>query len=177
METSAADKWLTVGRIGAVHGIKGMVRVQSETEPPEKIFEYLPWQLRQGKREVGAKVVDWQASGKRLIARLEGISSPEAAQAWVGAFIQVPQAQLPALPADEFYWHQLEGMQVFAMDGRLFGRVHHLIETGANDVLVVQSCEGSLDQRERLIPWTPGVHVQEVNLQDRRIKVDWDPEF
>jgi 16S rRNA processing protein RimM len=51
--------------------------------------------------------------------------------------------------------------------------VDHLIETGANDVLVVKACEGSIDMRERLIPYLPGNTVIRVNLDEAVIEVDW----
>ena len=59
----------------------------------------------------------------------------------------------------------------------LLGCVDHLMETGANDVLVVHACEGSLDQRERLIPWIPQQVILAVDRAQRELLVDWDPEF
>jgi 16S rRNA processing protein RimM len=97
------------------------------------------------------------------------------------ADIAVPRAALPELGAGEYYWNQLEGLLVWArlVSGgtELLGRVDHLMETGANDVLVVRACEGSRDQRERLIPWIPGDVILDVDLAGRELLVDWDPEF
>jgi 16S rRNA processing protein RimM len=59
----------------------------------------------------------------------------------------------------------------------LLGRLDHLMETGANDVLVVRACDGSLDQRERLIPWIPDEVILAVDRARRELLVDWDPEF
>ena len=61
-------------------------------------------------------------------------------------------------------------------DQQLFGIVDHLIETGANDVLVVKPCAGSLDDRERLLPYTQHC-VQSVDLSANEIRVDWDADF
>ena len=68
------------------------------------------------------------------------------------------------------------GLKVIASE-QLLGAVDHMIETGANDVMVVRRCEGSLDDRERLIPYLPGDFVQDIDLQSGTITVDWDPEF
>ncbi|UWN51421.1 Ribosome maturation factor RimM [Alcanivorax sp. ALC70] len=62
-------------------------------------------------------------------------------------------------------------------DGRDLGRVHGLMETGANDVLVVRGDADSLDRQERLLPWTPGEVVRAVDLEAGELRVDWDPEF
>jgi len=75
------------------------------------------------------------------------------------------------LQQGEYYWHQLTGLKVVTIDGVELGSVHHLLETGANDVLVVRG------DRERLIPFTVGNAVTEVNLSTETITVDWDPEF
>ena len=84
------------------------------------------------------------------------------------------------MPEGEFYWHQLEGLEVFTVDGECLGKVHHLLETGSNDVLVVHATASSIDQRERLIPYLPDLPdqvVKGVDLENSRIVVDWDPEF
>ena len=77
----------------------------------------------------------------------------------------------PPTEAGEHYWIDLIGLRVVTTEGCELGAVSHLMETGANDVLVVQG------DRERLIPYLPGQVVMEVRTQDRCIVVDWDPEF
>jgi 16S rRNA processing protein RimM len=74
----------------------------------------------------------------------------------------------------------LEGLKVFAArepQALLLGEVSHLLETGANDVLVVQPCEGSIDDRERMLPWVDGKVILGVDLSVGEIRVDWDPSF
>ena len=86
------------------------------------------------------------------------------------------RSELPALGQGEYYWHQLQGLRVESR-GSCLGQVDHLLETGANDVLVVKPCEGSIDSRERLVPWVQGQYVIAVDLEAGVIEVDWDPEF
>jgi 16S rRNA processing protein RimM len=88
---------------------------------------------------------------------------------------------LPELEADEFYWHQLEGLKVYSSYSTedapvLLGEVSHLLETGANDVLVVKACKGSIDNKERLLPYRPEV-IENIDLAAGRIDSLWDPEF
>ena len=66
---------------------------------------------------------------------------------------------------------------MITVEGQLLGRIDHLLETGANDVIVVKPCEGSLDQRERLLPYLPDLYVKSIDLQAGVMQVDWDPEF
>lgn len=165
------DKMLVLGRISGVFGVKGWIKVYSHTEPREKITDYSPWlvKLKQGWREF--EVLEGQRHGKTVIARLRGIDDRDEAQQLSGADIAVHQAQLEELPENEYYWHQLEGLQVVNTEGVELGRISHLLETGANDVMVVQG------EKERLIPYTPGVAVIQVDLEARRVTVDWDPDF
>lgn len=119
---------------------------------------------------------DGQQHGKGLVAHIVGIDDRNDAELLKGCEIAVAREQLPALEAGEYYWHQLEGMRVESR-GCCLGRVDHLLETGANDVLVVKPCEGSVDARERLVPWVQGQYVLSVDLDRGVIEVDWDPEF
>ncbi|HAF90280.1 MAG TPA: 16S rRNA processing protein RimM, partial [Pseudomonas sp.] len=80
------------------------------------------------------------------------------------------------LEEGEYYWHQLQGLKVIDALGQLLGVVDHLLETGANDVLVVKPCVGSLDDRERLLPYTDQC-VQQIDLVAGEMRVDWDADF
>ena len=167
---------MIVGRIGGVYGVKGWVRIHSFTEPAENLLAYKNWTiLRQGKWETIC-IDEGRRHGKGLVAHLKGVDDRDRAEALKGSEIAVPMAELPELVEDEYYWHQLQGLSVTCA-GELLGQVDHLIETGANDVMVVKPCEGSRDQRERLIPWLRGSVVKDIDLPTGNIQVDWDPEF
>jgi len=84
----------------------------------------------------------------------------------------VPRSELPALAAGEYYWADLVGLRVETTDGQFLGQVDHLLETGANDVLVVQG-----EDRERLIPFVMEQVIKQIDLNTGRIQVDWDPTF
>ena len=77
----------------------------------------------------------------------------------------------------EFYWHQLEGLKVINQHDQLFGRVSHLLETGANDVLVIKADSESIDDRERLIPYLMDSVIREIDLENETIQVDWEAEY
>ena len=85
----------------------------------------------------------------------------------------VPDGRGRVVPVPE----PLEGLQVVNQEGQLLGKVDHLLETGSNDVMVVKPCAGSVDQRERLLPYLPGQFVIKVDLETQVMQVDWDAEF
>jgi 16S rRNA processing protein RimM len=159
---------IVVGRLGASYGVRGWLRVQSYTEEPEAIFAYLPWTL--GRAKMNVEPVEWRRAGTQFVVKFTGVDSPEAARSWTGLDISVSAAQLPVLATGEYYWSQLLGMRVMNTSGVDLGSVHSLIETGANDVMVV------VGECERLIPYLDSV-VHTVNMPDRTIVVDWDAEY
>lgn len=166
-----------IGRITSVFGVKGWLKVFSYTDPKEGILDYPHWILDLDGKRIPAKLEEGRRQGQGIVVRLKGIDDRDLARTYCGAEVRVSTAELPALPEGEYYWFQLEGLEVVTVDGQCFGKVHHLMETGANDVLVVQATAGSIDQRERLIPYLPDQVVQGVDLAAKRMIVDWDPEF
>ena len=172
-----ADGLLIVGKVVGLSGVQGWIKLESYTEPRMRIFAYQPWLLSKGELSKGAdgreiSGAHGREQGKGMIATLPGISDRDAAAALVGSEIRVPRSVLPKAKHGEYYWTDLEGMEVVAVDGTTLGRVSHLFATGANDVLVARDGE-----RERLIPFVLDQFVHSVDLDKRRITVDWDPNF
>lgn len=166
-----------MGRITAVFGIKGWVKVYSYTDPLEGILNYRNWTVVLDGKRIPVKLEEGRRHGPGIVVKLQGVDDRNAAMTYGGADIVVPTEDLPQLPEGEFYWHQLEGLKVETAEGEDLGRVNHMIETGSNDVLVVHSTETSIDQRERLIPYLPDQVVRSVKLSEGLIVVDWDVEF
>lgn len=169
--TEANQPFVELGKISGVFGVKGWVKVYSFTDPREAIVEYSPWMVHYLGQWQAMEVLAGQRQGKMVVAQLAGIDDRDQAELLTGCLIAVPQAKLGGLQQGQYYWRQLEGLQVLTTTGVDLGKVDHLMETGANDVLVVRG------DRERLIPYTPGHAVQKVDLDAGVIHVDWDPEF
>jgi len=166
------EKLVTLGYVSGLYGVRGWVKIFSDTDPREGILSYTPWYLDRGKGWETWQIEQGRRQGKNVVAKLVGCDDREAAAELMKATIAVRRDQLHAdLEAGEYYWTDLEGLEVVTTEGTALGRVDHLIETGANDVLVVKG------DRERLIPFIPDQVVREVDLEDRRIVVDWDPDF
>jgi 16S rRNA processing protein RimM len=178
--SSGKSNLVNVGRLTAVYGIKGWLKVHSYTEPAENLFEYHPWQLktRHGVKQV--EINEFRPHGDAFVVHIVGIDDRDEAAIYTAVDIAVDRDLLPELDEGEYYWNQLEGLVVVTQyDGveKRLGKVSKLFETGANDVLVVTPDEQSIDQRERLIPYVPEQFVLSVNLDLGEIRVDWDPEF
>ncbi|SFT78684.1 ribosome maturation factor RimM [Halomonas saccharevitans] len=177
-QAQPADDHVVLGKLTSPYGVKGWLKVYSYTSPMDGILDYEAWVLRQGSRLTRARLLQGRRQGKGLVAQLEGVDSREAAEALAGAEILLPKAELPELDADDFYWYQLEGLAVVTRDGLALGRIDHLFETGANDVMVVKGeADERIESRERLLPFLPGDVVLEVDLEGGVMTVDWDPEF
>jgi 16S rRNA processing protein RimM len=120
-------------------------------------------------------VLEAKVHGAEVVARLEGVDDRDAAALMKGMLVAVPREELPKAKKDEYYWTDLIGLSVVNTEGIQFGAVKELLETGANDVLVVKGEEGEAKQ-ERLIPFIRQV-ILDVDLKGRTIKVDWGADY
>ncbi|WP_308387514.1 ribosome maturation factor RimM [Acidithiobacillus sp. AMEEHan] len=161
-------EWVPLGRISGLYGVRGAVKVFSYTEERDGILDHPRWYLGAAHRPVDVLSGGVQAGA--VIALLQGVGDREAARALIGQEITVPAEALPPLPEGEYYWRELIGMQVINRAGQRLGQVQGLLETGANDVLVVQSEPSG----EILIPWTADVQV---DAAQRRMVVDWEKDW
>ncbi len=173
---TAPTEPLAIGRLTTVFGIKGWLKVMSHTRPKENIFAYADWWLKTPQGWQKLKIDQQQARGKDLLIHIEGVDDRDQARQFCRQDIYIEKAALPELPTDEYYWHQLQGLEVTNRQGQRLGRVSHLLETGANDVLVVKGGDGSMDRRERLIPYIDQV-VLAIDPVAGEIRVDWDSSF
>ena len=160
-----------MGRILAPYGVKGWVKVVTFTEAPENLLAYSPWHLLLNGCWQVAEVLDGREHGKGLVVHLAGCEDRDSAAGFGGTDIGVYRSQLPAPAADEYYWSDLVGLQVFTLQDTLLGVVDHLIETGANDVLVIRG------EREHLVPFVREQVIKSIDLETGVIRVDWDPDF
>ncbi len=167
-----SEKFVLLGKIVGVFGLRGELKLESYAEPRVQIFRYQPWLLRSASGDKSMDQCRGRTQGKGLVAELPGVLDRDAAAALVGAEIWVARSAMPQAKPGEYYWSDLEGVEVVTGDGVSLGRVSHLIATGANDVLVVKDAK-----RERLIPFLLGQFVTRVDLDADRIEVDWDPDF
>ena len=171
-ESNAPRKVILLGRFHGGFGIKGEVKLESFTDPPERIFKYQPWTLRDAQgRERACTGAKGRVTPKGVVAVLPDIADRDAADAMRGTEVFVPRSTLPPPAPGEYYWVDLEGLRVVNLEGVDFGTVSHLFSTGANDVLVAQG------ERERMIPFVEPDFVRAVDFDAGVVTVDWDADF
>jgi 16S rRNA processing protein RimM len=179
----AMSEMVVMGRVAVPYGVQGWVKIQTFTAQLDSLLDYPDWYLGKSgddKNEHG-KADNWReceveaarVHSSSLIAKFVGCDDRNAAFALKGQEIAVSRDELPAPAADEYYWSDLEGLQVHNLDGLHFGQVQKLLATGANDVLVVQGGEGS---PQRLIPFTNDA-IKEVDLAAGKLLVDWPDDW
>lgn len=177
-----------LGHITGTSGLKGWVKVHSDTDPRTNIFGFKSWWLENSGAWTQVDVLEGRPQGKTIVVRIKGFDSPESSGALIGAKIAVSRLELPTPTAGEYYWRDLIGMQVITVDGVKIGPIDRLFETGANDVAVVKDWRDQSEDdagtaivaskvKEVLVPWLVPDVITEVNLSDRQITVDWDPDF
>ena len=164
-----------VGRLGAAHGVRGWLRVQSFTDPPQRLFEWRRWFL---KSELGAerevKVLEARPlngpRGDGWVALLEGVVERDGASRLTGQMILVEREQLPPTEGREHYRDDLVGFEAKNLDGVLLGTVDHFVDTPGNAVMVIKGA------REHWVPVTTQ-HLCKVDKAARSLVVDWPEDF
>lgn len=167
----AASVRIPVGRISGIYGVAGWVRVESWTRPITNILNYSPWRIGEGEGQQDCELLEGRAQGNGLVAKLRGLEDRDVARTWIGKRISVLRGQMPELPEGQYYWCDLIGMDVSNRDGINLGKLTDILETGANDVLVIEG------EQRHLVPLILDRYVLAVDLQGRRITVDWEPDY
>ncbi len=169
---------VTLGRVAGVFGVRGWLRLHSQTRPAEKILDYRRWWIHQHGASYLAQVLDGHTQGSGLVAQIsdasgEAITDRDIAASLLGAEIQVDRDDMPRLPEGEFYWVDLIGLKVENEMGVPLGQVRDVTSNGPQDILVVNDEAGG----ERLIPFVRPQIVRSVELDAGCIVCDWDPEY
>jgi 16S rRNA processing protein RimM len=172
------DDFVVLGKITSPFGIQGWVKVYSYTDPIDGLFQHKKWSLWQDNKPLGEFVVGkGQKHSKGLIVRLKSVDDRNQAEKLCGSEIRISKSLLPELEDGDYYWHQLEGLEVRTVTDVNLGQVDYLMDTGANDVVVVKATADSVDDQERLLPYLLDQVVKEIDLSAGTMLVDWDPDF
>jgi 16S rRNA processing protein RimM len=166
-----------VGTVGRAHGVRGWVRVRSDMDPPEDLLRHDTWLVERagGWRPVAVRAA--RTHGNAFVAHLEGIEDRDAAAELAGTQVGLPRDALPALDDGQYYWVDLIGLEVVDESGESLGVLREMIETGANDVMVIRPRASSDRDRgrgaDRIVPFLTGDVVRDVDLAAGRIQVSW----
>ncbi len=164
---------LELGYISGFFGVNGWVKIYSHTRPRIGISQYSQFYVKDN----GADNSTYQAitfttikaSGKNIIGQIAGVNSRESAGAYVGKILLIKNSDLPKLE-NEYYWHELIGLNVINQQGQALGKIVEMMETGANDVMVISNDNGE----EILIPYSVSHFVHVVDTEKGVMQVDWE---
>jgi len=160
------DELLLVGKITTPFGVHGQLNLHAITNRPEHLSRVsvvfvgeslTPYKLRRAAPH----------KSSILIITLSGVDTRDAAEALRGQEVYIRQTDALPLDADEYYLHDLPGMRVEMVDGTTIGTVKDVLETGANEVLIVTRPEGG----EVLIPMIKDV-IKQFDVPARLIVID-----
>lgn len=167
-----SDEPVIIAQIGRPFGIAGWVYLQSFTDPVEALFDYEPWLLQMPKKADWrpVEIEKWRSQQTGVVVKFKGCDDRTTAQSFTGARMGVLRENLPELDEEtSYYWQDLEGLNVETVDGQVLGVVGYLFNQGASDVMVIEQNGQSYH-----IPFVLGDVVQKVELDAKRIIVDWD---
>lgn len=175
LSNNLPENLVVMGRIVAPYGVFGWLKVVPDTETIDSLFDYDTWWVGKDDNWRELDVVEAKIHNDVLVVKLQGIDDRDAAFACKGKQVAVPRDALPEAAENEYYWSDLIGLTVKNQQDVIFGEISDVFETGANDVIVVNS-KDALEGRERLIPFTSQT-ILDVNLEAKTMLVDWDAEF
>lgn len=172
-----------VARVLDAWGVKGWFKILPYSASPEALFSSKRWFLLPPER--GAKaafdgpvrlsISQAKRHADAVVASARDIADRTAAEGLKGARIFIARSSFPTPPEGEYYWVDLIGLSVVNREGVALGQVRDLMATGPQQVLVI-GYEEAGKPSERLIPFV-GAYVDAVDLQARRITVDWQPDY
>jgi 16S rRNA processing protein RimM len=163
---------IIIGHIGSTFGIHGWVKIFSYTDPRANILNYTPWQILVNGQWRIVKRLGEKIQGKIIIVHFENNETPEQSRLLNGLKIAINREQLPKLKKDEYYWTDLIGLTVINENNVILGVIENFIETGSNDVLIVKG-----EKKEHLIPYLRNSVVKEIDMEQKIVRVNWDPEY
>jgi len=149
------------GRVAGSYGVRGWLRVV--VDEPAILAAAPVWWIGGAARTVQES----RPHSGTLLAKLEGIESPEQARKFKGRPVEIPR---PVPGEGSYYWDDLVGLEVVNERGEILGVVKRMFSNGAHDVMELSG------ERERLLPWVPPV-VKKVDLQSKRIDVEWQADW
>lgn len=160
-----------MGYIKGVFGIKGWLKIATDTEYTDSLLDYPEWQLSKDGRRLNVTLEAGKIVNGELQVKFEGINDRDEAFALRGYTIEIPRESFAPAEEGEYYWADLVGMTVVNTENITLGTVKNLMETGAHDVLVVDG-----DYGQKLIPFVSHF-IGNVDSENRIITADWGTDY
>jgi 16S rRNA processing protein RimM len=172
------DDLTQVGYVSGAYGVTGSIRVTPFSTDADALLNVKTWWLdKPGLHAVSVRTA--KIHGGDVVAQLVGVVGRDASEALKGAAVTIPRSQFPELPADEFYWSDLIGLDVVNLQGEALGQVTDMMHNGAQSILriaPVPDANSETAAPERLIPFVDQF-VKTVDQAAKTITVDWGLDY
>jgi len=168
LEKKQIDQPVILGKVIGHFGVQGWVKIFSYTKPKQAILEYKQMELKEKNQWKSIEIEEGKMHGKNVLIKIRSIENRQIAEQVLGKYLGVPREDFPELPEGHYYWTDLEGMEVHNLTGNKIGIISYMLETGANDVMVIENDD------EILIPFLMDRVVKKVDFKLNKIVVDWD---
>ena len=170
----SSDRNILLGKLGKPHGVKGFLYIHYYGEDTKNLSNYKGLFLDDG---TSVKVERLLLLKNRVILKFHETNSRNDAEKLRDKDLFILERSLPVLDNNQTYYFELEGLNVKNLDNVDLGKIKEILETNANDVLVIEPTESSVDKKERLVPYIKDQVVKEINTIDRTILIDWPEEY
>ena len=170
----SSDRKILLGKLGKPHGVKGFLYIHYYGEDPNKLYDYEGLLLDDGTL---VKVDKLLLQKDRVILKFLETNSRNDAEKLRDKELFIKEDSLPVLENNQAYYFELEGLKVKNLDNIDLGRVKEILETNANDVLVIEPTKSSVDEKERLVPYVKDKVLKEINKIDKTILIDWSEDY
>ena len=181
--SETTDKLHILAKITGFYGVKGWVKLYSYTDPRENIVRYKSLKIKRSQKGAqwqDIKLDQGKAHGKGVVAHFAGYDDRDIAAGLIGAELAVYRSDFKPTAKDEYYWSDLIGLNVVNLENIELGKVTSLMETAANDVLVIkpaQQADGTKANADILIPFILDHYIIKVDLDSGTLMVDWQTDW
>jgi len=155
-----------MGRVAGAYGVRGWLKAVPQAGVQDSLAQAAEWWIGEERR----RVVQARRHSATVVAKLEGIETPEQAQSLKGRDVSVARDALPEPETGHYYLADLIGLEVVNGEGRRLGVVQRWLTNGPQDVMEVAG------EQLRLLPWVAAV-VKQVDLEAGRIEVEWEADW
>jgi len=166
-----------IASIGKPRGLKGEFFLNSYSNPAENILNYSNF-LKNDDISVNLKIEYIRRINKKFYSKILDINDVDEIKKYTNTKLFIDYKNLPELPQNETYLHDLIGMIVIDQNlDEILGVVDGLNNYGADDCIIVKPSINSVDKQDRLIPFIKDKFIKSVDKKKRVIKVDWQKDF
>lgn len=166
MPKQIETEWAAIGKVVALFGIRGELKVLLLTDIPNRFAGLgAVYAGPDHTRRLIQSVRPYK--GEMIVLKLEGIDDANTAESLRDQNLAIPVSELAQLPSDSYYQHDILGLMVITLDGQKLGSIVDIIVTGSNDVYVIKVPDGS----QVLIPAIKNV-IKQVDLIRRTMYID-----